>query len=200
MKAHLQGTFLGETFEEGDTLTRSFTLEHPIPTHCAAFAVANYADSNFVHTGEYGDIPVRLTAKPEDINQMVNKFTDIGYAIDALEYWWGPYAWERVGYVLTTEGALEIPTAIKFASNHFSGFVALGCVIRGETSHYETVTTESARALSCLGLEGLCVGNGILTVENYEQAITRADPLGQNKGGEAAVAALRLIKLKNNFT
>ena len=102
--------------------------------------------------------------------------------------------------LINVPGALEIPTAIKFASNHFSGFVALGCVIRGETSHYETVTTESARALSCLGLEGLCVGNGILTVENYEQAITRADPLGQNKGGEAAVAALRLIKLKNNFT
>jgi len=114
MKAHLQGTFLGETFEEGDTLTRSFTLEHPITTHCAAFAVANYTDSNFVHTGEYGDIPVRLTAKPEDINQMVNKFTDIGYAIDALEYWWGPYAWERVGYVLTTEGALEVPTNIAY--------------------------------------------------------------------------------------
>ena len=114
MKAHLQGTFLGETFETGDTLIRSFTLEHPITTHCAAFAVANYTDSNFVHTGEYGDIPVRLTAKPEDINQMVNKFTDIGYAIDALEYWWGPYAWERVGYIITTEGALEIPTNIAY--------------------------------------------------------------------------------------
>ena len=114
MKAHLQGTFLGETFEGGDTLTRSFTLEHPITTHCAAFAVANYTDSNFVHTGEYGDIPVRLTAKPEDINQMANKFSDVGYAIDALEYWWGPYAWERVGYVLTTDGALEIPTNIAY--------------------------------------------------------------------------------------
>ena len=101
--------------------------------------------------------------------------------------------------LVNVPGALEIPTAIKFASNNFSGFVALGCVIRGETSHYETVTTESARALSCLGLKGLCVGNGILTVENYEQAIARADPLGQNKGGEAAIAALRLIELKNKF-
>ena len=101
--------------------------------------------------------------------------------------------------LIDVPGALEIPTAIKLASNHFSGFIALGCVIRGETSHYETVTTESARALSCLGLEGVCVGNSILTVENYEQAITRADPLGQNKGGEAAIAALRLIELKNKF-
>ena len=101
--------------------------------------------------------------------------------------------------LIEVPGALEIPTAIKFAANHFSGFVALGCVIRGETSHYETVSNESARALSHLGLEGICVGNGILTVENYKQAISRADPLGQNKGGAAAVAALNLLELKNKF-
>ena len=76
--------------------------------------MSTYVDSNFVHTGEYGDIPVRLTAKSEDINLMSNKFIDIGYAIDALEYWWGPYAWERVGYVLTTDGALEVPTNISY--------------------------------------------------------------------------------------
>ena len=113
-KAHLQGTFLGEVQEAGDTLTRSFTLQHPITTHCAAFAVADYVDSNYVHTGEYGEIPVRLTAKPEDINQMANKFSDLGYAIDALEFWWGPYAWERVGYVITTDGALEVPTNVSY--------------------------------------------------------------------------------------
>ena len=67
-------------------------------------------------------------------------------------------------------GALEIPTAIHLAAAHFSCFVALGCVIRGETSHYETVSTESARAISYLGLNGICIGNGILTVENFEQA------------------------------
>ena len=109
-RAHLQGYMTDEVFEDGDTLTRSFILEHPITTHQAAFAVSNYVDSNYVYTSEYGDIPVRLTAKPEDINQMVNKFADLGYAIDACEYWYGPYAWERVGYVLTTDGALEIPT------------------------------------------------------------------------------------------
>ena len=101
--------------------------------------------------------------------------------------------------LIQVPGALEIPTAIKLASSRFSGFVALGCVIRGETTHYETVTTESSRALSVLGLNGVCIGNGILTVENYEQAITRADPLSQNKGGEAAIAALRLLELKNKF-
>ena len=97
-------------------------------------------------------------------------------------------------------GALEIPTAIKFASDKFSGFVALGCVIRGETSHYETVTSDSSRALSHLGLAGLCIGNGILTVENREQAINRADPLGQNKGGGAAEALISLIAIKEKFS
>jgi hypothetical protein len=113
-KAHLQGTFIGEVLEEGDTLTRSFTLEHPITTHQAAFAVSNYVDSNYTHTGAYGDIPVRLTAKAEDIGMMGNRFQDLGYAIDALEYWYGPYAWERVGYILTPQGALEIPTNIAY--------------------------------------------------------------------------------------
>ena len=97
-------------------------------------------------------------------------------------------------------GALEIPTAIRLASQHFSGFVALGCVIRGETSHYETVSTESSRALVDLGLCDICIGNGILTVENYTQAMIRADMSGQNKGGEAALASLMLIKVKNKFS
>lgn len=101
--------------------------------------------------------------------------------------------------LVEVSGALEIPTAIRLTSKHFSGFVALGCVIRGETSHYDTVSNESARALSCLGLEGICIGNGILTVENYDQAESRADPSSQNKGGEAAIASLNLVELKNKF-
>ena len=112
--AHCQGTFIGETALGGDTIVRSFELTHPITTHQAAVAAAPYVDSNYVHTGEYGDIPVRLTGKAGDINQMVNKFVELPFAIDALEYWWGPYAWERVGYVLTTDGALEIPTNIAY--------------------------------------------------------------------------------------
>ena len=101
--------------------------------------------------------------------------------------------------LIEVPGALEIPTAIKLASAHFSGFVALGCVIRGETSHYETVAYESSRSLSYLGLEGICIGNGILTVENFDQANDRADPSRQNKGGGAAFASLNLIKIKNKF-
>ncbi|MCF6273553.1 MAG: 6,7-dimethyl-8-ribityllumazine synthase [Rhodobacteraceae bacterium] len=97
-------------------------------------------------------------------------------------------------------GALEIPTAIKLAANHFDAFVALGCVVRGETSHYETVCNDSSRALALLGLEGLCIGNGILTVENMAQAEVRAKVSELNKGGGAAQAALHLLMLKQRFT
>ena len=102
--------------------------------------------------------------------------------------------------VVEVPGALEIPTAIHLASKNFSGFVALGCVIRGETSHYETVANESSRSLSNLGLQGVCIGNGVLTVENYAQARDRADPSSQDKGGGAAEAALCLIALKEKFS
>ncbi|NCO85452.1 MAG: 6,7-dimethyl-8-ribityllumazine synthase [Rhodobacterales bacterium] len=99
-------------------------------------------------------------------------------------------------------GALEVPTAIGMAGRmaDFDGFVALGCVIRGETTHYDTVCNDSSRALALLGLQGLCIGNGILTVETYDQASVRADPAGQNKGGGAAAAALHLIALARGWT
>ncbi len=99
-------------------------------------------------------------------------------------------------------GALEIPTAIglAFRSGQYDGFVALGCVIRGETTHYDTVCNDSSRALTLLGLEGACIGNGILTVETLQQAALRADASGQNKGGGAADAALHLILHARRFT
>ncbi len=103
--------------------------------------------------------------------------------------------------VAEVPGALEIPTAIALAANQprFDGYVALGCVIRGETTHYETVCNDSSRALQLLGLRGLCIGNGILTVENRAQAEARADPDGLNKGGGAAAAALHLIALRRRW-
>jgi 6,7-dimethyl-8-ribityllumazine synthase len=103
--------------------------------------------------------------------------------------------------IVEVPGALEIPTAIRLASRGeaFDGFVALGCVIRGETTHYETVCNDSSRALTLLGLEGLCIGNGILTVENMAQAEVRADPACANKGGGAAEACLHLIALSRRF-
>ena len=96
-------------------------------------------------------------------------------------------------------GALEIPTAIGIAERlgKFDGYVALGCVIRGETTHYETVCNDSSRGLTMLGLSGACIGNGILTVENHDQAAIRAGE--QDKGGGAAAAALHLIALSRKW-
>lgn len=98
-------------------------------------------------------------------------------------------------------GSLEVPTAIGIAHrmSNFDGFVALGCVIRGATSHYDVVVNESSRALTMLGLQGLCVGNGIITVENREQAEERADGERLNTAGGAAEAALHLIALTRKF-
>lgn len=98
-------------------------------------------------------------------------------------------------------GALEIPTAIGMAGRlaNYDAYVALGCVIRGETTHYDTVCNDSSRGLTLLGLEGLCIGNGILTVENLAQGEARADAAGMNKGGGAAEACLHLIALSRRF-
>ena len=92
-------------------------------------------------------------------------------------------------------GALEVPTAIAMAERlaEYDGYVALGCVIRGETTHYDTVCNDSSRAISLLGLQGACIGNGILTVENRAQAQVRSEVAGQNKGGGAVAAALHLV-------
>jgi 6,7-dimethyl-8-ribityllumazine synthase len=105
--------------------------------------------------------------------------------------------WELV----EVPGALELPTAIGIADrrSNFDGFVALGCVMRGETTHYDTVCNDSSRALQLMGLQGLCIGNGILTVENRKQAEVRADPKDQNKGGGAAAAALHLLALTRKW-
>jgi 6,7-dimethyl-8-ribityllumazine synthase len=103
--------------------------------------------------------------------------------------------------VISVPGALEVPAAIAFAdaSGEYDGYVALGCVIRGETYHFEVVAGESARAIMALTLDGLAIGNGILTVENEAQAIARADKSQKNKGGEAAAAALAMVGLKQRY-
>ncbi|MCI4664306.1 MAG: 6,7-dimethyl-8-ribityllumazine synthase [Neomegalonema sp.] len=103
---------------------------------------------------------------------------------------------------LDAPGALELPTMIRLASDtsRFDGYIALGCVIRGETTHYEIVSNESAAGLMRLGVDrGLAIGNGVLTVENREQAEVRADPAQLDKGGEAALACLHLIAAIRRF-
>ena len=119
---------------------------------------------------------------------------------------------EKIGATydkISVAGAFEIPAAIKFAlvsaqqgkgCTHYDGYIALGCVIRGETSHYDHICNEVNRALMDLALvDLLAVGNGVLTVENKQQAEARADQGQKNKGGEAAAACLRQIALKSEF-
>lgn len=103
--------------------------------------------------------------------------------------------------VVTVPGALEIPAAISLAmeSERYDGFVAIGVIIRGETYHFEVVSNESARGIMALTLDGAAIGNGILTVENEAQALTRARPDEKDKGGEAAKAALALYELRHRF-
>jgi 6,7-dimethyl-8-ribityllumazine synthase len=98
-------------------------------------------------------------------------------------------------------GALEVPGAIALAaaSEAYDAFVAIGVVIRGETYHFEIVAGESARAIMALTLDGLAIGNGILTTEDEAQAIARADPAQLNKGGGAAQAALAMLALQERF-
>ena len=100
---------------------------------------------------------------------------------------------------VTVPGALEIPIAIRRCLGQADGFVALGCVIRGETSHYDIVAGESARGLMTLGIEsGIAIGNGILTCDNWDQAMARAKVDGEhNKGGGAANACLSLLSIAN---
>ena len=102
---------------------------------------------------------------------------------------------------ITVPGALEVPGAISLAaeSGRYDGYVALGVVIRGETYHFEIVAGESARGIMALTMDGLAIGNGILTVENEAQALTRAKPTEKDKGGEAAKAALAMMALKARF-
>ena len=113
-------------------------------------------------------------------------------------------ALEEAGHsveVLTVPGALEIPGAIAMATEtgRYDGFVAIGVVIRGETYHFEIVAGESARGIMALTMDGIAIGNGILTVENEDQALVRADPAQKDKGGEAAQAAMALLELAGRF-
>ncbi len=103
--------------------------------------------------------------------------------------------------VITVPGALEIPGAVALAadSGRYDAFVGIGVVIRGETYHFEIVAGESARGLMALSMDGVAIGNGILTVENEAQALVRADPAQKDKGGEAAKAALAMLALKAKF-
>jgi 6,7-dimethyl-8-ribityllumazine synthase len=104
---------------------------------------------------------------------------------------------------IVVPGAFEIPAAIAVsarATQRFDGFVALGCVIRGETTHYDHICAESARGLQDLAVrDGVAIGYGILTVENEAQALVRASPEDRDKGGEAVRACVAIVDLKRRL-
>lgn len=104
--------------------------------------------------------------------------------------------------VVTVPGALEIPGAIALAmeSGVYDGYVAIGVVIRGETYHFEIVAGESARGIMALTMDGVPIGNGIITTEDEPQALARADKTQKNKGGEAAIAAMAMLALGERFS
>ena len=137
--------------------------------------------------------PILLVVAPyyQDISEML-----ISGATSAI------YDAGHTAEMIAVPGALEIPAAIAMAqkSDRYAGYVALGCVIRGETSHYDTVSNESARALQDIAVhKQVAIGNGILTVENMKQAVARADTAHGNKGGDAARACLRMMQIRQVF-
>ena len=120
-KAYCVGTFISEENMGGDSLLRTYRMDQQIPTYLSNVAISNYAPINYIHTGMNGDIPVQLLARPQDTTAMKNSFANLPDAIDALEYWYGPYPWERVGYVLTTVGAMEHPTNVAYPDGVANG-------------------------------------------------------------------------------
>lgn len=107
-----------------------------------------------------------------------------------------------VSELVEVPGAFEVPGIIAMAADSalYDGYIALGCVIRGETSHYDYVCGESARGLMSLAVDRrLAIGYGILTVENEAQAMARADRKQKNKGRDAAIACLEMLKLRKKF-
>lgn len=117
---HCQGEFISETALGGDTLTRHYALDIPIPTYLSAIAAADYVTISYDHEGAYGTIPVLLHAKAGQQTSMETRFTNLPAAIDALEYWFGPYIWNKVGYVMTTVGAMEHATNIAYPQSMMS--------------------------------------------------------------------------------
>lgn len=150
-------------------------------------------------TEEHGILPLPEFTPPPSVLIVAAPFYR-GIADDLIAGAQGVLAEAAASFdVIEVPGALEIPTTIRLAAKRYEGFVALGCVIRGETTHYETVCNDSSRGLTLLGLDGLCIGNGILTCETMDQAVVRAAPDQMNKGGGAAAAALHLVALARRF-
>lgn len=127
-KAFCVGTFMSQDSLGPNTIRRHYRMNTPITTYLSSIAASNYSASDYQHPGAFRDIPVQLVAKPGDLNKMLEQFEKIGIAIDAFEYWFGPYRFERVGYVATTVGAMEHPTNVAYPV----GTISSGTLIQNE--------------------------------------------------------------------
>jgi hypothetical protein len=134
--AYCVGTYLGtDTLQNGDLLT-SYRMEQPIPTYLSSIAVSNYEHLEFNHIGEYGIVPVRLISRPGDLAKFESSFQYIGDAIDVFEKWYGPYPFERVGYVITTRGAMEHPTNVAYPGSAIADGVPDNRLMAHELCHH----------------------------------------------------------------
>lgn len=113
-RAYCVGTFMGEDSLDVGTVMRSYELSQQIPTYLAGIAVGDFSSWQSTHTGEFGEVPLEILALPNNINTVVNSFQYLDESVDALEKWWGQYPWERVGYVMTGNGAMEHPTNVAY--------------------------------------------------------------------------------------
>ncbi len=111
------GDFISETVAGQDSFWRHYRMEQLLPTYLTNVAVSNYVAHRDTHVGFFGKIPIELLAKPADISEMISGFSKLGDALDVIESWYGPYPWSRVGYVMTTVGAMEHPTNVAFPEN-----------------------------------------------------------------------------------
>ena len=113
-RAYCVGTFMGQdTFPNGDLL-RSYEMNQQLPTYLAGIAVGDYDSWQSTHAGAFGDVELEILARPNDLATVVNSFQYLDESVDNLEYWWGEYPWERVGYVMTGNGAMEHPTNVAY--------------------------------------------------------------------------------------
>ncbi|NND31346.1 MAG: M1 family metallopeptidase, partial [Saprospiraceae bacterium] len=145
--AHCNGQYLGETILGGDTLQHDWRMNDPIPSYLACVAVANYATVQQNHNGIGGNIPITLTGLPADTTDLKNSFVNLGSAIDAFEFWFGEHQWEKIGYVLTSAGAMEHPTAIFYPDFIANGSTAFEDIMAHELGHHwwgDLITCETA--------------------------------------------------------
>ena len=141
------GILASETVLSGDTIQRQWIMSDPIPSYLACVAIADYTTVEYSHPGISSNIPVRLTGLAEDTTNLKNSFINLGGAIDAMEYWFGEHRWDKIGYVLTTVGAMEHPTCISYPFQIANGSLGWEDIMAHELGHHwwgDLVTCETA--------------------------------------------------------